>query len=153
MAYRDGQRSRGPLLTSAAETVHLLIPATYGDVRTVGEAIAALLQRGGYDDETTSQLVQLAVHEICTNIVDHAYAGQSGCTIDVTLTLELGPPRQFVVELRDSGQAFDPQSIGPVDLSEPREGGYGLFLARELMDAVHYQRLASQNLWRLTKTL
>ena len=57
-----------PYQTAARLTVN----ATYQDVRTIDEALVDLLMGAGSIDETTIHSIELAVHEIATNIVDHA---------------------------------------------------------------------------------
>ena len=135
----------GPLI------VRLDVPATFGDVRTIDSSIVQLLRRAGETDEGMLYNMELAVHEICSNIVEHAYAGQPAGRIEVTLTLSSRPHRELSVELRDTGRPFDPGGIASVDLDVPQEGGYGLFLAEALMDEVQYERQKGRNVWRLSK--
>lgn len=133
--------------------VRLNVPATFGDIRTIDASVVQFLQEAGGVDEGTIYNVELAVHEICSNIVEHAYAGQPAGRIEVTLTLAGKPKRELAAELRDEGRPFDPASVAAVDLDVPQEGGYGLFLAETLLDEVRYERLAQQNVWRLKKRL
>jgi serine/threonine-protein kinase RsbW len=137
-------------------TVRLTVNASYADVRAVDAAVVDLLARaGGVDAETTAG-VELAVHEVCTNIVDHAYGGTGEGKIEAVLTLTGGAhaePRRLIVELQDSGLSFDRDAVAPVDLSIPHESGYGLYLAEALLDGVAYTRQPGRNVWRLTKQL
>lgn len=126
------------------------IRSTYEEVRKVGLAINAVLMRAGNVDESTRYNVELASHEVCTNIVDHAYAGQVDGVISVEIRLRKG---MIEIEFRDWGHPFDPGSAQAPDLTLPQEGGYGLFLAHALLDDVHYERRADVNLWRLRKKL
>jgi serine/threonine-protein kinase RsbW len=57
------------------------------------------------------------------------------------------------VELRDTGEAFDPADAAEPDLDGVQIHGYGLFLARSLMDEVSYRREQDSNLWQLVKRL
>ena len=82
--------------------------------------------------------VQLAVDEACTNIIEHAYAGELG---DIFLTCEV-KPGEFVVTIQDKGRPFDPEAV-PLpnlegDLQKRRVGGLGLYFMRKLMDEVHF---------------
>jgi sigma-B regulation protein RsbU (phosphoserine phosphatase) len=103
-------------------------------------------------------LVELAVSEICTNIIQHAYL-MAGGEIRGSLTLlEDG----IQIDLYDDGISFDPDAV-PAASPEPdtlSEGGYGLHIVRQyglhivrqIMDNVHYQAGTSKgNHWRLIK--
>ena len=81
------------------------------------------------------------------------YAGRDDGTIAVTLSFAQAPRRTFEIELRDKGRAFDPDAIPAPDLDEPQEGGYGLFLAKALLDELIYLQDADENVWRLNKLL
>ncbi|MFQ5613945.1 MAG: SpoIIE family protein phosphatase [Anaerolineae bacterium] len=97
-------------------------------------------------------LVELAVSEICTNIIQHSYAGSSG-RINVEITLF---PIGIQIDFFDNGQSFDPASVpppltNPLDLAE---GGYGLYIVRKVMDLVHYEPETPRgNHWKLVKYL
>ena len=136
--------------------VRLTAGATYQDVRTIDQALVDLLMGAGDIDETTIHSIELAVHEVATNIVDHAYPDNPAGQIEANLTISggtLGSKRRLAVELSDTGLPFDATAVAPVNLEVPQESGYGLFLAEALMDEVHYERRAGRNIWRLTKKL
>lgn len=137
------------------DTIHLELPASYKYLNVMGACVTEMLLR--VEDLPEAALVaskvQLAVHEVCTNIVKHAYAGQPGGRITATLTLTTSPSR-LVVELTDRGRPFTPPGPPAPDLTQPQEGGYGLFLVRSLMDEVAYSRAEpGVNHWRLMKVL
>jgi serine/threonine-protein kinase RsbW len=134
------------------ETIELNIPATHKYLNVVGACLAEVMTR--IDDLPEAAIltynVQLAVHEICTNIVEHAYQNTATNRIAMTISLAAQPQR-LVVELRDTGRAFDLAAVQTPTLDNPQEGGYGLFLVRELMDEVSYDPQPGNNRWRLTK--
>jgi serine/threonine-protein kinase RsbW len=129
----------------------LSVNATYQDVRKIDQALVDLLAAVGDIDETTVHSIELAVHEIATNIVDHAYSENQAGVIEASIALSGGLPRRVTVELNDAGTPFNAATVAPVNLESPQESGYGLFLAEALMDEVHYERRAGRNIWRLTK--
>jgi sigma-B regulation protein RsbU (phosphoserine phosphatase) len=97
-------------------------------------------------------LIELAISEICTNIIQHAYAGKKGeITGQITL-LNLGVQMDFY----DSGASFDPAVI-PEPSANPHkliEGGYGLHIVRQIMDVVTYDYDPERgNHWHLEKFL
>ncbi len=60
-----------------------------------------------------------------------------------------------MMTIEDDGPRFDPLSLPPPDvtasLDERPIGGLGLFLVRQLMDAVSYDRVGARNRLRMTK--
>lgn len=134
------------------ETIRLDIPATHKYLNVVGACLAEIMARIDNLPDATLAIynVQLAVHEICTNIVEHAY-GNAG-TQRITIMMSLAEqPRRLEVELHDTGRAFDLATVRPPAFDTLQEGGYGLFLVRELMDEVSYEPQPGNNRWRLTK--
>lgn len=97
-------------------------------------------------------LVELAVSEICTNMIEHSYAGEAG-TITGKITLAT---TGIQVDIFDQGQSFNPNAVPPPisDPMDPSEGGYGLHIVRQIMDVAEYRARTSQgNHWRLIKYL
>lgn len=133
-------------------TIEFTAPATLAAVRAVDAAVSNLLIRAGVDEFNVYN-VQLAAHEIYTNIVRHAYAGRDDGVIAISLRISHTPRLVIQIELRDQGRPFDSQSATAPDLDQPQEGGYGLFLAGALLDELHYHRDEHGNLWRLLKRL
>lgn len=109
------------------------------------------------EPELTSHNIQLAVHEVCMNIIEHAYANEPGGRIALTLTVE--PPngvqaRRLIIELHDTGaHSFDPAAVAAPNLDVPQVGGYGLFLVQQLMDEMFYDPQPNDHRWRLVKNL
>jgi serine/threonine-protein kinase RsbW len=134
------------------ETIELNVPATHKYLNVVGACLAEVMARidGLPEAAIATYNVQLAVHEICTNIVEHAY--ESIATNRITIMISpADQPKRLVVELHDTGKAFDLAAAHQPTLDAPQERGYGLFLVRELMDEVLYDPQPGNNRWRLTK--
>lgn len=132
--------------------IEVNIAATYEQIPIIEGCIRTILSNVG-DAPAHNNLrygVELAVHEVCTNIVEHAYAGAPG-RIRAALTLE--PQRRLVVDLYDNGRSFNATAVAEPNLDEPQTSGYGLFLVRNLMDEVTYRPHADGNHWRLIKEL
>lgn len=136
------------------DTIHLDLPASHKYLNVLSGCIAEMLARAGELAQPDELLynVQLAVHEICTNIVEHAYSHANRGRIKITLTLS-AHPRQFIVDLYDTGRCFDPAGVPSPDLDEGQIHGYGLYLVRQLMDTVTYDPQSSNNRWQLVKNL
>ncbi|OQY45324.1 MAG: hypothetical protein B6242_10690 [Anaerolineaceae bacterium 4572_78] len=97
--------------------------------------------------------VELAVSELFTNAVEHAYNGKSGGTIQGRITLvDTG----IQVDLYDHGMSFNPDDVPPpiTDPSALQTGGFGLFLVRQIMDVAEYTANTPEgNRWRVIKYL
>ncbi len=93
-------------------------------------------------------LVELAVSEICTNIIKHAYHELQGELYGQISLTSVG----IQIDLHDQGHSFDPDSVPP-PMSDI-EGGYGLHIVRQIMDVAEYSSEPDQgNHWRLVKYL
>jgi serine/threonine-protein kinase RsbW len=136
------------------EIIRLDLPANHKYLNILGACIAELLVRvdGIEEREVLTYNVQLAAHEACANIIDHAYAGELERRIEIMLTLA-GPPRQLIIDLHDTGSAFDLSSVPAPDLDQAHDHGYGLFLIRSLMDEVTYTPRSGSNHWCMVKQL
>ena len=136
-----------------SEVIRLELPANARYLNVLAVCIGEMLSRvdGMSDPQQTIYNIQLAVHEGCTNIVDHAYVDEDG-RITVNLMLGWSPPH-IIVELHDNGRSFDPSSIAEPNFDEPQVRGYGLFLMRQIMDEVEYDAQPGHNIWRMIKHL
>ena len=137
-----------------ADVIRLELPATHKYLNVLGACITEMLSRvdGLQAVSVVAYNVQLAVHETCTNIVEHAYGGAPDGRIAITLTLT-SAPRLMVVDVHDTGRSFDPSSVPDPDLERGQIHGYGIFLVHSLMDDVAYETQADGNHWRLVKHL
>lgn len=136
------------------ELVRLDLPARYTYLHLLSDCIADMLHlvEGVSDFETLCYNVQLAAHEISTNVIKHAYAAAEG-RLEIILQLQWATPPTITIDLYDSGRPFDPDSYNAPNLEEVQVHGYGLFLVRHLMDTVIYTPREGRNHWRLTKNV
>lgn len=96
--------------------------------------------------------IKLAVEEAVTNIIDYAY--QNGTEGNISVTIEADESRiRFIIT--DSGAEFDPTSVSKADttlsVEERPIGGLGVFLVRNLMDSINYERVDGKNVLRMEK--
>lgn len=111
-------------------------------VRAIGPWLRDAL--AGLDPATADALMsrmELAVHEICMNVVDHAEL-PAGDTIELSLALG---PHDLTVRVRDGGAGFDVAAVPEPAGHELQERGYGLKIARALVDDLTYRRTATGN--------
>ena len=88
----------------------------------------------GFSDGDVRKL-GLVLSEACVNVIEHAYRGEAGNPIRLQLFIDNEALR---LTIRDFGVRFDLEGYEPPDLSEPHEGGYGVFIMRSIMDEVEY---------------
>lgn len=136
------------------EVVRFDLPARYTYLHLLGDCIADVLQLvdGVGDAEMLVYNVQLAAHEACTNIINHAYVNDSNGRIIIAIALEFAPQR-LTIELQDTGMPFEEKKYVSPNLDEVRIHGYGIFLIRNLMDSATYTPTPGRNYWYLTKNL
>ncbi len=115
-----------------------VFPSKLSSLAKIACFVATATDAAGLD-ERAAYAVQMAVDEACSNIIEHAYGEQGGgdveCEYEVT-------DKSLVITLRDQGHPFDPTAIADPELDARLEqrplGGLGVYLMRQLMDAVDY---------------
>ena len=104
--------------------------------------------------ENDSQNLKLAIEEAVVNVINYAYpVGEKGdITIEATATAS-----SLRFKIIDRGVAFAPTDAPDVDTSltaeERQIGGLGIFLVRQLMDTINYERIDGENVLTLTKKI
>src|SRR3954452_491716 len=98
-------------------------------------------------EEQVYQL-QLAVSELATNIIRHAYRDLPPESVEVA---GMGDTSQVILEFWDTGSAFVRPPPALPELVKLAEGGYGSYLIQQCVDDVRYERDGERNYWRLEK--
>jgi anti-sigma regulatory factor (Ser/Thr protein kinase) len=97
--------------------------------------------------------IELALLEICVNIIRYAYPNDKG---EIFLKIWLDEGKMFL-EIRDWGVPFDPRRLEEPDIQEiiksEKKGGFGVFLSRKLVDGFDYKREKDQNVLTIYKTI
>jgi serine/threonine-protein kinase RsbW len=109
----------------------------------------------GEDSESERHQVLLALQEMVTNVIRHAYGGDQSRPIEVEFSVD---EQNVVIELRDRGPEFDPLARDPSgrieDDSMPTVvGGFGIHIVRVVMDDLSYARKDGWNVLRMTKRI
>jgi anti-sigma regulatory factor (Ser/Thr protein kinase) len=78
----------------------------------------------------------LAVNEAASNVVRHAYAGQSGQLLRIEADVF---DDRLEVLLRHRGRPFAPAPGHGAPPTGPQEGGLGLFIIRQFAENVEYK--------------
>ena len=140
--------------THYPEQIKLDLPAASKYLNVLSAVIAEVLTRveGLAQRESVTYSAQLAAHEACANIIDHAYAGAADQRIAIVVTVD-DQPLRLSIDLYDTGRPFDLEQTPEPNLSVPQVRGYGLFIIRSLMDHVSYHPGPGRNHWCLVKHL
>lgn len=96
----------------------------------------------------------LALEEVFMNVVMHGSTLDRAPRVEVSLSLVDGG---VTLMIEDDGPLFNPLSLPEPDIKASLEerpvGGLGVFLVRQLMDSVRYQRRGVHNQLQMTKHL
>jgi serine/threonine-protein kinase RsbW len=98
--------------------------------------------------------VAICLEEILSNVIRHGCVPDGrlpgeACDIQVRWKLLDGARGGIEVEVSDNGKEFNPLSLPAPDVTAPLEerkaGGLGVFMVRNMMDEVHYDRSGGRN--------
>ena len=107
----------------------------------------------GLDMELQMNL-NLVMEEMVSNVIFYAYPEGSDATIELTAESD-GKELTFV--LSDQGREFDPTKKEDTDMdvnpAERELGGMGIFIVKNIMNRVTYQRLEDKNLLTMKKEI
>jgi len=140
-----------PLQTPIRHSITL--PNDINTVPQLNDFIDGFSLEAGLDMSMTMSL-NLALEEAVVNVMTYAYAPDTQGELILEAVADKGVVT-FI--LTDTGVPFDPTAKEDADTTlgiEDRPiGGLGIFLVRQLMDVVDYQRVDGQNVLTLTKKL
>lgn len=101
-----------------------------------------------------SNSINIALDEILSNVIHHAYADSGVHDIDIALSSVAG---EISVEIEDDGTPFDPTTVPAPTLKgsliEREVGGLGLVFVRALIDQIAYQRVGGRNRLKLCRQI
>lgn len=96
----------------------------------------------------------LVLEEMVSNVIFYAYPKENDQPIILTATSD-DDSISFIIT--DEGRAFDPTAREDADMSvnpaDRQLGGMGIFITRQIMDDVTYQRIDGFNILTMTKRL
>ena len=96
----------------------------------------------------------LVLEEAVVNVINYAYPKEEHEYIYLSARMHDG---SIVLVLTDTGKEFDPTAAPEADVTlsaEDRQiGGLGIFLIRQIMNEVKYERIEGKNVLTLEKKL
>lgn len=99
--------------------------------------------------------IGLAVEEIFMNIASYAYNSSVG---SVLITVDIiDESLDIVISFTDDGTPYDPLSHPDPSLKTPpkerKKGGWGIFMAKKMMDDMQYEYTNGRNVLTIRKIL
>jgi serine/threonine-protein kinase RsbW len=129
----------------------LQFPARFEFLDEIRSHVGEQARAAGMSDKAV-YAVQLAADEAASNIIEHAYAGRTDASFEMTCEFQQD---RLVITFYDRGISFDISKVSKpdikADLSERKVGGLGIYLMHRLMDEVRYESRGSENVLTLTK--
>ena len=121
------------------------------ELEKVAQFIEEISEELGLSMELQMNL-NLVMEEMVTNVIFYAYPQDEEADIELLVKSD-GKELTFV--LSDQGKEFDPTAKENTDLdvnpAERELGGMGIFIVKNIMKEVTYQRLEGKNLLTMTK--
>lgn len=118
------------------------VPARFDQLQHIAGLALEAAKLVGFD-MTQQDRIELAMDEACSNIIEHAYAGEGG---QIYIEVETEPRRFLKIVLSDTGRTFKPDEIpiyvpctSATDVASLKVGGLGLHLMRQTMDDVCFE--------------
>jgi len=98
--------------------------------------------------------LNLVLEEAVVNIINYAYPKEEHQSIYLSARLHEG---SIILVLTDTGKEFDPTAAPEADVTlsadDRQIGGLGIFLIRQIMNEVRYERIEGKNVLTLEKKL
>ena len=131
----------------------LVIKNDISEISKLATFIGELSEELNFTPELNFNL-NLVLEEAVSNVILYAYSKE--VQKEITLLANISD-NNLIFVLTDSGKEFDPTKVPDADVTlsaEEREiGGLGIFLIRQIMDTVEYQRVDGKNVLTMRKQL
>lgn len=106
-------------------------------------------------DRKTAYKIRLVLDELLTNVVSYAYENDEG---EIEIDYEINnDPRMVTILIIDEGKPFNPLEHEDPELipniAERPIGGLGLFIVKNSVDELDYQRQGNQNILTIKKKI
>jgi len=116
----------------------LEIPARSGQLERVRDFVSACCRRapGPEIDSLVVGELHLALTEAVSNVIRHGQLGKEE-TLRIEAEIDV---RSFRFVLLDRGRPFDPERVEEPCFDGTQDGGFGVYMIRNLMDETEYTR-------------
>ena|SRR5437773_2155059 len=133
--------------------VHFQLQSDTKYLEELNDLLAALFLFSGLSQPQIRQLT-MAVRELGSNAIEWGHRKQIDQIVTVTYRID---PEKITIVIRDKGPGFDPGNLPHAAQSEDpvghmmvretlglREGGFGIMLARDLVDKLEYNETGNE---------
>ena len=129
-------------------------PADISLIEQMSEPIISALEQIQAEHKKIYQ-INLVLEEILVNISKYAYPDNKGI---IEISYEISDDHKNIkVIIKDKGKEFNPLEKEDPDLSTSAEerkiGGLGIFIVKNMVDDIKYQRLNNENILEFIKQL
>ena len=135
------------------EQTTLILKNDLAELEKVMSLVSDLCLQNSIPPDTEYDL-NLALDEMISNVAQHAFPKGEDHHFSVQISVN---NEEFVARIEDDGVEFDPLAHPIPDLDAPleerKEGGLGIYLVRQIMTNVEYERAAGKNVVTLRKKL
>ncbi len=132
---------------------NLTLANDIAQVPLLSEFVETTCEAVGFDPATTMS-INLAIEEAVVNVMSYAYPSGTKGLINIDAIANQARLK-FIIS--DNGVPFDPTVVAEADttlsVEERNIGGLGIFLVRQIMDSVNYERIAGFNVLTLRKKI
>ena len=132
---------------------HLLIHNDIQQIPQLAGFVEAIAQEKKLGHSLSLSL-NLALEEAVTNVIMYAYPDGTDGLVDIEAILR---DDSLSLIVSDSGIPFDPTEVPDADVSLDAEnrtvGGLGIYMVRNIMDSVGYERTEGKNILTMIKKL
>ena len=129
----------------------MVFPGRYESLAQIAEVVQQATRELGLDP-LNAYAVETAVDEACSNIIEHAYGGETDKEIEFSYQVIND---ELIITLRDYGKQFNPKKIKrpnlSADIKERKAHGLGLYFMYQWMDAVTFEFINNQNVLTMVK--
>ncbi len=127
------------------QVTQLELEATHLGLRDIAGWLDQLFESSGWSGSASRGAIELAIHEIAANVVDHAAPPDGKIRIDAT-------PGECAlhIEVADKGTPFDANDHSMPGEDAPQVRGYGLMIVEQVAQTIDYCRADGRNLWTAT---
>jgi len=139
--------------------MELIIHNKVSDLDIVHQTVDKMAAEWGMEEMDIMRF-NLVMEEAVSNVILYAYPRSEEQEIKITATVSDGPDadtKTLTILIIDTGMEFDPTQHGYADidqsLEERRIGGLGIFIIKNYMDSVLYERKDGYNILTMTKVI
>ncbi len=119
-------------------------------IGNIAEEVARALDDYAGDREALAYHLNLVLTEAMVNAIEHTPPTDNSQTVRVCIYIA---DKDLRIHVHDHGQGFDLEAVPAPDFEQLDERGRGIFLIRNLMDAVDYRRTECGNVLEMHKRL